>query len=119
MQTQIARSRLESEKPDILLIPEVGKIGILEFDQSKEAIKAGHACVREQTDALKALLTDPDVRVRSGAVALLPVYQKDVGADALESLLRDHAPLFEGVAPQGITTDAIIDHVVEQVPTTA
>jgi len=57
-------------------------------------------------DALKTLLTDPDVRVRSGAVALLPVYQKDVGADTLESLLRDQAPLFERVAPKSVTTDA-------------
>ena len=46
MQTQIARSRLQSEKPDILLVPDVGTIGILEFDRSEDAIEAGRACVR-------------------------------------------------------------------------
>jgi len=42
MQDRITRSRLAGEPPDVLLIPRLGHIGILDFDRSEELIRIGH-----------------------------------------------------------------------------
>ncbi len=49
--------------------------------------------------ALFPLLSDDDLRLRTGAVALLREILPDIGADAAAAVLRDKEPLFRGVAP--------------------
>lgn len=43
IETQIARARRMAEPPDILIEPEVGAIGTLDFQRAPEAIAAGYA----------------------------------------------------------------------------
>ena len=53
MQAQIARSRLKSEKPEVILTPDVGHVGILEFHCAEDAIEAGRACALDSRAALE------------------------------------------------------------------
>ncbi len=45
MQDRITRSRLAGEPPDVILLPHVSHIGLLEYHRAAEAIAAGRACV--------------------------------------------------------------------------
>ncbi len=51
----ITRERLLREPPDVLIQPEVGHLGTLEFHRSAEAIRAGYTATLAQADALRAL----------------------------------------------------------------
>jgi NTE family protein len=53
MQAQITESRLAVERPDILLVPDVREVGIMEFYRGREAIEAGRKCA---ADALPDIL---------------------------------------------------------------
>lgn len=53
MQAQITDSRLAVERPDVILVPDVRGIGIMEFYRGREAIEAGR---KSAADAL------PDIR---------------------------------------------------------
>lgn len=50
MEAQIARNRRKIDPPDILIEPNVGAIGTLEFQRAREAIAAGHAAARQALD---------------------------------------------------------------------
>jgi NTE family protein len=41
MLDRVARSRLAGEPPDVLVLPRLGHIGLMEFDRSAEAIAEG------------------------------------------------------------------------------
>ena len=52
MQDRITRSRLAGEPPDVMLLPRVNHIGLLEYHRSKEAIAAGRECVERAQEAI-------------------------------------------------------------------
>ncbi|NLF57930.1 MAG: hypothetical protein GX580_09850, partial [Candidatus Hydrogenedens sp.] len=47
MEAQIARTRLAAEPPDVLIEPDVGGIGTLDFQRAKEAMAAGRAAAEK------------------------------------------------------------------------
>lgn len=55
MQDRITRARLAGEPPDIMLSPQVGGIGILEFDRAEEAIAAGRRCADDQMEKIRSV----------------------------------------------------------------
>lgn len=55
-QAEIVRLRTGTSPPDLLIEPEVGHIGVLEFYRGYEAIAAGRAAAQEQLGKIKALL---------------------------------------------------------------
>lgn len=57
MTDQIMRSRLAGEPPHILLNPQLGTFGIIEFNRAEEAIIEGRRTVQEAMPALKKLIT--------------------------------------------------------------
>ena len=50
MEAQIARSRRLVEPPDLLVEPQVGNIGTLEFQRAEESIAAGYAATMQALD---------------------------------------------------------------------
>jgi len=50
MEAQIARSRRRVEPPDLLVEPNVGNIGTLEFQRAEESIAAGYAAAMQVLD---------------------------------------------------------------------
>jgi NTE family protein len=54
-QAEIVRLRMEKSPPDLMLAPEVGGIGALEFYRGKEAIAAGRAAVAEKLERIRIL----------------------------------------------------------------
>lgn len=66
-QTEIVRLRASTSPPDLLIEPEVGNIGGLEFYRGREAIAAGRAAAREKLAEIRGLLdtaTGPQGRSR-------------------------------------------------------
>lgn len=59
MQDRITRSRLAGEPPDIMLLPHVSHIGLLEYQRAGEAIAAGRDCVRHNAEAIRHALEMP------------------------------------------------------------
>lgn len=55
MQAQITESRLAVEKPDVLLVPDVREIGIMEFYRGREAIEAGRKCAADALTDIRKL----------------------------------------------------------------
>jgi NTE family protein len=53
---EIVRLRASTSPPDLLLEPEVGNIGVLEFYRGYEAISAGRAAARKKMAEIKELL---------------------------------------------------------------
>ena len=62
MQDRVTRSRLAGEPPDVILLPHVSHIGLLEYQRSAEAIAAGRRCVEinAATIRLALELSDPN-----------------------------------------------------------
>lgn len=56
MQDRITRSRLAGEPPDVMLLPHVNHIGLLEYQRGREAIDAGRACVEHSAEAIRHAL---------------------------------------------------------------
>ena len=56
MQDHITRTRLAGEPPHVLLVPRMGKIGLLDFNRAKEAIAEGRACVERALPLLREFL---------------------------------------------------------------
>jgi predicted acylesterase/phospholipase RssA len=56
-QAEIVRLRATTHPPDLMLLPDVGRIGPLEFYRGKEAIAAGRAAAREKLAEIRELLT--------------------------------------------------------------
>ena len=57
-QSEIIRLRMAGSPPDLMLEPDVSRIGPLEFYRGKEAIAAGRVVARERLTEIKALLAD-------------------------------------------------------------
>jgi NTE family protein len=55
-QAEIVRRRAAINPPDLMLVPDVSRIGPLEFYRGKEAIAAGRAAAREKLAEIKGLL---------------------------------------------------------------
>lgn len=55
-QAEMVRQRAARNPPDLMLAPDVGDIGVLEFYRGKEAIAAGRAVAREKLAGIKSLL---------------------------------------------------------------
>lgn len=63
--------------------------------------------------ACQALISDPELQVRSGIVALLPEIAADLDANWLLNQLEQQAPLFVGVAPEGaLLSQATLDREI-------
>ncbi len=69
-QAEIVRLRASTSPPDLLIEPEVGNIGVLEFYRGREAIAAGRAAAREKLEEIKGLL---EAGARPGGVSRNPV----------------------------------------------
>lgn len=55
-QDRITRARLAGDPPDVTIRPELGHIGLLEFDRAAEAIAAGERAAEHAIEELKALI---------------------------------------------------------------
>ena len=53
MQDHITRTRLAGEPPDVLLVPRLGNIGLMEFTKAREAIAEGRHCVQHALPLLR------------------------------------------------------------------
>lgn len=53
VQDRLARSRLAGEPPDVLIVPRIGHIGLMEFDKVDELIAAGEAIVESMLPQLR------------------------------------------------------------------
>lgn len=56
MQDRITKSRMAGDPPDVLLSPQLGQLGLLEFDRASEAIEEGMECVKHQLPQLQQAL---------------------------------------------------------------
>jgi NTE family protein len=56
MQDRITKSRMAGDPPDQLLSPQLGQLGLLEFDRAGEAIEEGVDCVKRQLPQLQQAL---------------------------------------------------------------
>lgn len=56
MQDRITRSRLAGDPPDVMLLPHVNHIGLLEYNRAAEAIEAGRTCVKHNADTIRHAL---------------------------------------------------------------
>jgi NTE family protein len=61
MQDRITRSRMAGEPPDVLLVPRVAHLALLDFDRAEEAISAGRICVERNLPLLVDALTLNDL----------------------------------------------------------
>jgi len=55
-QAEIVRLRADKRPSDLMLMPDVGRVGMLDFYRGKEAIAAGRAEAREKIQEIKGLL---------------------------------------------------------------
>lgn len=54
VQDRLAKSRLAGDPPDVLIIPRIGHIGLMEFDRAEELIAEGEASVERAMPDIKA-----------------------------------------------------------------
>lgn len=54
VQDRLARSRLAGDPPDVLIIPRIGHIGLMEFHRAEELIAEGEAAVERAMPDIKA-----------------------------------------------------------------
>jgi NTE family protein len=59
MQDRITRSRLAGEPPDVMLMPHVSHIGLLDYHRANEAIAAGRVCVEMNAATIRHALEIP------------------------------------------------------------
>ncbi len=59
MQDRITRSRMAGDPPDVLLLPRLRQLALLEFDRAAEAIDEGKQSVKRMLPALEPLLDKP------------------------------------------------------------
>jgi NTE family protein len=58
MQDKITRSRMAGDPPDVMLVPRLSRLGLMEFDEAEVAIDEGLREVRRMRPALMRLLED-------------------------------------------------------------
>lgn len=56
MQDRLTRSRVAGDPPDIHIKPQIGHIGMLEFERAKELIEEGEAAAERHMDDIKAAI---------------------------------------------------------------
>ena len=56
MQDQITRSRMAGDPPDLILVPRLERLGLLEFYRATEAIREGKDCVRQAEHGIRKLI---------------------------------------------------------------
>jgi NTE family protein len=61
MQDRITRSRMAGEPPDVLLVPRIAHLALLDFDRAEEGISAGRICVERNLPLLVDALTLNDL----------------------------------------------------------
>lgn len=54
IQDRLARSRLAGDPPDVLIVPRIGHIGLMEFERAEELIEEGEAAVERALPDIKA-----------------------------------------------------------------
>jgi NTE family protein len=54
VQDRLARSRLAGDPPDVLIVPRIGHIGLMEFHRAEELIDEGEAAVERAMPDIKA-----------------------------------------------------------------
>lgn len=54
IQDRLARSRLAGDPPDVLIVPRIGHVGLMEFDRAEELIDEGEAAVERAMPDIKA-----------------------------------------------------------------
>lgn len=54
VQDRLSRSRLAGDPPDVLIVPRIGHIGLMEFDRAEELIIEGEAAVERAMPDIKA-----------------------------------------------------------------
>jgi NTE family protein len=54
VQDRLARSRLAGDPPDVLIVPRIGHIGLMEFDRAEELMDEGEAAVERAMPDIKA-----------------------------------------------------------------
>jgi len=54
VQDRLSRSRLAGDPPDVLIVPRIGHIGLMEFDRAEELIAEGEAAVERAVPDIKA-----------------------------------------------------------------
>jgi len=59
-QAELVKLRLAASPPDLLLVPDVHDIGILEFYRAEEALEAGRAAAREKLPEIEKLLAEAE-----------------------------------------------------------
>ncbi len=57
MQDRITRSRMAGDPPDIMIVPRLAHISLMEFDRANEAIAEGHGCVVAMLDQIRARIS--------------------------------------------------------------
>jgi NTE family protein len=57
VQDRLARSRLAGDPPDVLIVPRIGHIGLMEFDRAEELIAEGEAAVERVMPDIKSAYT--------------------------------------------------------------
>jgi NTE family protein len=55
MQVRIARSRMAGEPADVVVAPRLGHLGLLDFQEARQAIEEGEQAVARVADALSSL----------------------------------------------------------------
>jgi NTE family protein len=61
---RIARARLMGDPPDILITPELSRIGVLDFHRAEEMVAAGEAAIEPHLDAIERLVIASPMRVQ-------------------------------------------------------
>lgn len=54
VQDRLARSRLAGDPPDVLIVPRIGHVGLMEFDRAEELIEEGEAAVERALPDIKS-----------------------------------------------------------------
>lgn len=95
LKTEIRKQLLDGE-------PWGEKNDIWPFEGLERQLKTANPSKRaELVAACQALITDTDLQVRTGIVAILSTIAQDVGAEWIYSQLINHPELFVQVAPSG------------------
>ena len=76
VQDRLSRSRLAGDPPDVLIVPRIGHIGLLEFDRAEELIAEGEAAVERAVPDIKAAYAVLCTEYKDEEDALPPDYKK-------------------------------------------
>lgn len=57
MQDRITRSRMAGDPPDIVLVPKLSQLGLMDFHRAREAIDEGYRCVQRLLPEIEYLLS--------------------------------------------------------------